>query len=233
MKREEFLKELENLLQDISENERAEAMQYYRDYFDDAGPENEAQIIEELGSPERVAYTIKADLGEADGQFTERGYEDDRFADRQEVGHRVSQEKQHDSQSRELQKAAKKSANGWKIACIILLCILLFPILFPLSIAVLAVIAAVVITIVAVAVAIGAAALGLLVAGVAVVVVGIGKALLMPAAGLALAGTGLLLLAVGILATVAIVWCCVKFLPWLIRGVVKLIQYPFRRRKEA
>lgn len=55
MNRQEFMKRLEELLQDISENEREEALQYYNDYFDDAGAENEAQIIEELGNPEQVA----------------------------------------------------------------------------------------------------------------------------------------------------------------------------------
>ena len=63
MKRDQFLKELERLLQGIPEQERKEAMQYYMDYFDDAGPENEERVIAELGSPESVARTIKEDLG--------------------------------------------------------------------------------------------------------------------------------------------------------------------------
>ena len=62
------MKRLEELLQDISENEREEALQYYNDYFDDAGAENEAQIIEELGNPEQVARTIKAGMSDADGE---------------------------------------------------------------------------------------------------------------------------------------------------------------------
>ena len=37
-------------------------MQYYEDYFDEAGPENEQQVINDLGSPERVAAIIKAGL---------------------------------------------------------------------------------------------------------------------------------------------------------------------------
>ena len=62
------MKRLEELLQDISENEREEALQYYNDYFDDAGAENEAQIIEELGCPEQVARTIKAGMAGAGGE---------------------------------------------------------------------------------------------------------------------------------------------------------------------
>ena len=37
MNRIEFMTELAALLQDISAEERIEAMQYYNDYFDDAG----------------------------------------------------------------------------------------------------------------------------------------------------------------------------------------------------
>ena len=46
MTKEQFLFQLEQKLLDIPEDERAEAMEYYRDYFNDAGPENEEQVIE-------------------------------------------------------------------------------------------------------------------------------------------------------------------------------------------
>lgn len=233
MRKEEFLKELEALLQDISEQERAEAMQYYTDYFDDAGSDKEEQIIEELGSPQKVAKTIQAGLGETDGEFSERGYRDQRFEQNQELGPRaVSAKGQQGARSGQT-PAPKKKSNGWKIACIILLCLFFAPIILPVGIAAAAVLFAFLICLVALAVAVGATALGLLVAGVAIVVVGLVKAFMMPAAGVALAGVGFLILALGILAAVVITWCCVKFLPWLIRGIVKLLKYPFRNREEA
>ena len=40
MNRARFIKELERLLLDLPAGERKEALQYYNDYFDDAGPEN-------------------------------------------------------------------------------------------------------------------------------------------------------------------------------------------------
>ena len=55
MNRKEFIEQLSYLLQDIEDEERQAALEYYEDYFDEAGIENEALIIEELGSPERVA----------------------------------------------------------------------------------------------------------------------------------------------------------------------------------
>ena len=41
MNRIEFLRQLEVLLSGISQSEKEEAIQYYNDYFDDAGMENE------------------------------------------------------------------------------------------------------------------------------------------------------------------------------------------------
>ena len=77
MNRYEFMEQLEMLLADITPNERKEALQFYNDYFDDAGAENEQDVIKALGSPAKVASTIKADLtGNATGEFTETGYQD-------------------------------------------------------------------------------------------------------------------------------------------------------------
>lgn len=52
----------------LPEEERDSAMEYYEDYFADAGPENEAQIIDEFGSPELVARQIllSSSVGNAD-----------------------------------------------------------------------------------------------------------------------------------------------------------------------
>lgn len=62
MNKVEFMGQLERLLQNISVQERQEALQYYEDYFADAGPENEQAVIEALGNPARVAENIRRDL---------------------------------------------------------------------------------------------------------------------------------------------------------------------------
>lgn len=62
MNREDFLMRLSSLLQDVSEAEREEALQYYEDYFDDAGRDKEEEIIDSLGSPAEVAKSIKKEL---------------------------------------------------------------------------------------------------------------------------------------------------------------------------
>lgn len=82
MSRDTFMKELEFLLQDVAEEDKADAVQYYKDYLDEAGPEMEEEIIKEFGSPERIAAMIRADLAgslEEGGEFTDSGYQDERF----------------------------------------------------------------------------------------------------------------------------------------------------------
>lgn len=59
MNRTEYMRQLESLLQNISATEREEALQYYNEYFNDAGPENEQNVIEALGNPAKVAENIK------------------------------------------------------------------------------------------------------------------------------------------------------------------------------
>lgn len=85
MNRTEFMSQLEILLRNVSDGEREEALQYYNDYFDDAGAENEQAVIEALGNPARVAENIRRELLEgqkgkssvpADRALTEYGQAD-------------------------------------------------------------------------------------------------------------------------------------------------------------
>jgi Putative stress-responsive transcriptional regulator len=98
MNREEFIKRLGYLLQDIPRNESVEAIQYYQNYFEEAGIENEKQVIMELESPEKVAILIRAGLGDAGAsndefrEYTENGYEDIRFSKRKHVPEKIVKE---------------------------------------------------------------------------------------------------------------------------------------------
>ena len=62
MSYEEFLGQLELLLLDVSADERREALEYYRSYFEDAGKEKEQEVLQEFGSPKDAADFIKKDL---------------------------------------------------------------------------------------------------------------------------------------------------------------------------
>ncbi len=83
MNRAEYMKELAYLLQDMPDSEKEEALQYYEDYFEDAGAENEEQVVAELGRPERLAAIIREGVGNGyenqDAEYTEHGFENERY----------------------------------------------------------------------------------------------------------------------------------------------------------
>lgn len=58
MNKEQFLERLRQRLKHLPAEERDSALRYYREYFDEAGPENEARVLAELGSPEALAAKI-------------------------------------------------------------------------------------------------------------------------------------------------------------------------------
>lgn len=60
MTRDEFIKRLENGLTGVSREDQENAVQYYSEYFDDAGPERAAEVLAELGDPDKLAADIKA-----------------------------------------------------------------------------------------------------------------------------------------------------------------------------
>ena len=50
MRKEEFFDKLEYLLQDIPDQDREDALDYYRDYLAEAGSGNEEAAIEDFGA---------------------------------------------------------------------------------------------------------------------------------------------------------------------------------------
>ena len=81
MSKDEFMKRVEYLLSDLPEEETRDALDYYRDYLEEAGEAAE-ETMREFGSPERIASIIRSDLqgNLADGgEFTDAGYTDERF----------------------------------------------------------------------------------------------------------------------------------------------------------
>ena len=67
MTRQEYMQQLAALLTAMPEAERRDALDYYEEYFDAAGPEKEAQTIQELGSPQNVAEKIWEGTGAQSG----------------------------------------------------------------------------------------------------------------------------------------------------------------------
>ena len=82
MTRMDFLKQLEYLLQDIDEKDREDALDYYRDYMDEAGISEFASVDGLLDTPEKIAISIRASLNsddETQREFSDQGVQDARW----------------------------------------------------------------------------------------------------------------------------------------------------------
>lgn len=205
MSRQEFMERLNRLLSDIPVNERQEALNYYENYFDDAGPENEAKIIEELESPEKVAASIKKDLfGENYGAY---GY----------AGGQNSQN-----------KTKEQNAKTQRNILIAIIVVLTFPLWVGLAGGLFGVVAGLAATVLGIGAALIACVAVFLIMGCILVGVGVAKIVVGAVAlGLVTTGIGMLMLTLGILGLIALVWILGKGLPWLVTACVNLCRKVF------
>lgn len=61
MNKEQYLKVLSLNLKNVPKQDVDDILQYYEEYFSDAGVENESKVIEELGNPMALANKLKAE----------------------------------------------------------------------------------------------------------------------------------------------------------------------------
>lgn len=249
MTRAEFMQRLAELLNDVSPSEREEAIQYYNDYFDDAGTENEQGVIASLGTPEAVAKTIKAGLadGGSVGEFTEKGFQSFESENLNEVMNPQDQEEAKDSNTRgtyenyenpygkepvELQKPEKKTMSAGKIVLIVLVCILAFPFLVSMLGGIFGVIVGILGGLFGLVVGIGAAAIALLVVGICLFIYGITLLFSIPFGGLSMMGAAMICAAIGLFFLWLTVLICGGLVPAVVRAIANLFQKIFHRGGE-
>ena len=58
MTRTEYIAKLTKYLRRLPQKDYEEALEYFMEYFEEAGPENEAQVIAELGTPKEAAHEV-------------------------------------------------------------------------------------------------------------------------------------------------------------------------------
>lgn len=247
MERFEFMMELEQHLSDIPTEERENALQFYNDYFDDAGKDKEWQIIIDLGSPKKVSDMIKADLTAdsqtfgQDGIFTENGYSNPHFDEKpfevmknKEYNQSSGQRRQKDyytgNKSAVYDNVPKaNTSSGTKTILIILICIIAIPIVIP----IIGSIVGGVIGIFGVAIGLLAglvgATLALLIGGMAMIGAAIPEMFSNPIQSIFLGGGGLILTGVGLTLTALSTWVLGKLVPGLIRAVIKLCKKPLKK----
>lgn len=218
MNRKEFMQRLEYLLQNISTDERQEALQFYEDYFEDAGTDQEQKVISELVSPEHVARTIMDGLqnGSAHGEFTENGYEDSQYRNYQSMA-----PKQNTQRNQNNAQQGRQPVNHSNRILLIIVLILTLPVTGGILLGAAGTLFGIVVSVVAVT---GA----FLIAGIALIGAGIAMALtLQIAQAFVLCGVGFLLFAIGIPCLLLTIWLFGKGLPALCKaiynGIMKIL----------
>ncbi len=244
MSRDEFMRELEYLLLDIPDDEKADAIEYYRDYLEEAGQENEEKVIKEFESPERIAAIIRSDISgnlNDGGEFTETGYRDERFKDpNYQMAKRYDlpevsddgryshegQETKHDRRRRGMDGNRTVKTVLW-----IILIIAASPILMGIGGGLAGLLGGILGCLVAAVVGVGALTFALLAAGVGLILGSVVSMVIHPLSGALLLGLGILFFGLGMLALALCGSFYGRFLPFLFRSCVNVLSRLFHGRR--
>lgn len=251
MNKEQFMKELEYLLQDIPEEEKADALEYYRDYLEEAGEEEE-KALQDFGSPERIAAIIRADIAghlEDGGEFTEHGYEDTRFRDpnyqvakRYDLpeaaqgapagnpGGKEQEDSRMNGEAKHRETSSGREIPWGKLLLAGVLLLIASPILLGIGGSLLGIVTALFGALAALVIGLGIFTLALLFGGLVCVGAGIAAAVNGTVGGVLAIGIGILILGIGFLLLALCVWFYGKILPWLFRVTVDGISNLFHRK---
>lgn len=210
----EYLQALRAALAVLPDDEIDSAMRYYEDYFLDAGDENAAQVIEQLGPPEQVAEAILRDYTGVARRRPERFEEEKaQTVDGVPLGR----------DGKPLTR--KKGINPWMLACIVPLALIFGPIAITVIGAIILAVVGLIVGVAACVVAVPAATL---IGGGALVLFSF-LLWATPASALATLGAGLVVGAVGLLLVLLVIKLCILFVPPIIRGLVALIRWPIEK----
>jgi len=230
MNRREFMDQLGPLLYDIPAKDREDALAYYEGYFDDAGVENEAAVIRELGSPGRIAAEVKAgfDFNPEGGEYTDTGYHN--TEDGSESFHK-NQKPVRYGQNRQQHKT-KKMDSGVKTLLLIGLAVITFPIWGSLLGVIGTLILGILGTILGLVAGTLFGGIGLIIGSIALAVFAISSMTASLSLGIAGLGLAMILLAIGLLLLVGFGWLVTKAIPALVRFLVDLFHRVFHRNRE-
>lgn len=241
MNKWEFLGRLSELLSDLAAGEREEALQYYENYFADAGAEKEAEVLSDLGSPEQVAEQIKAGLGKTEaGMFTENGYREklepgnppqvyrDRSWQNAGAGQQEKTQNagyQNNNWNTQKGNGKKKDMSAGTIALIIVLTVLASPVIISAGAVVFSVIAGILCTVFAIVLGLIVTAVVLFIVGIALLLGGFAKLFTGPFTGMLMLSGGCFLIGIELLMIILLILIFGKFLPWLVRGMENIGRY--------
>jgi uncharacterized membrane protein len=248
MDRERFMKELALLLWDVDAEERQEALNYYEDYFDDAGEENEERVISDLKSPAQVAITIRAGIEEKKSddfaEFTEHGYQDKRFKDnsfsisaaapKESTDYGSGNEAHYINENKSIKAKFGKRFSPGVLALIIFLCILASPMIAGLFGVAIGLAAAAVSLLLAMAILLIVVPVILIIAGIICIVYGVIRIVSDPLTGFAILGIAAFFMGIGLLLLYLGILFFGRALPSMLKGTSSGIKTLFgKKKKEA
>ena len=209
MDKNEFMRRLTVKLQSLPDDERIAAQRYYEEYFADAGPENEQQVIAELELPEQIANRILAE------------YRDVALHDPEKQSGEGAEKETAD----QTQKKEKGRRPIWLIALIVLIAL---PIIGPIALGIFGIAFGVFAALVGIWLALAIVGLVAAVTGFCVCIGGIITLFTNVAGGVLTIGGGLLTFGIGILLVSLIIWLSFEVLVPLFCWTINKVRRLFR-----
>ena len=247
MTKHEFMRELTSLLSRIPEDERNDALQYYEDYFADAGITDDMLVPNSVGTPRQIADKIigEAIYGKSPEQMTdvmknvpatksdkekryyhqsesskESNYYDGDAHTKSAHGTYYDSNVNTGNNNRTYSENGNNSDNTKLILGIVIIIVTC-----PIWIGLVAGIGG---TLFGILAALAGIIIGFGAAGIALMITAFLSSSV--AGGILLVGTGMLLLALAIVLVIPLVLFCGKFLPWLVREIVNLVKRLFGKK---
>lgn len=223
--RERFLDELEQELSNISKTERDEALQYYREYFEDANMSDE-EVIRQLGSVTSVADSIRENLLDRDDSFYQSDKEEDlgtKYTSKMDEGYRTLEET--------VTSAGKTETDTSKIVLIVL-AVLFSPFLLGIAGSVLGFVISLIATVFAFVISIAACAIAFAVAAVTTLLVAITHFMADPLLAVLLLGACMFFTGLCFLFTLATIKLFTFVIPGLVKGIGNLGKSIFKKPKK-
>ena len=219
MTRVEFLKQLEYLLQDIDDRDRQDALDYYRDYMDEAGIMESDTVEHLLESPEKIAMSLRISLNDDVNEHIESGDQGFRNMHVEDKGNIPEVYGASDDAAYEtvfVEKTENPKSSLGKILLIAAICLIglvfgIFGVFIGLIFAV------------------AGSAIGCLIGGIALFVMSLLHMVISVPQGIFMMGAALLLIAVGIVLVMLTVVIFKRWIPWLIRSVVNIFRKIFHK----
>jgi predicted membrane protein len=207
MTRQEYMEQLKKYLKRLPKEDYENAIEYFSEYFDEAGLQKEQQVMKELGEPKEAARELLLNL-------LQESVENDQD---------IVEEKA--AVQPEAASGGKKRSPG-KIILLAILVLCASPVSLALLVGVLAVLLAVVITATAVIFSLGITSIAATAGGI--VTVGFGATLVLKSAAAAcmMIGGGFLMAGIGILAGVLTIYIC----KWCANGIGRLVNRFVRKK---